>query len=315
MQSIATPQNRDTSVDIAKGIGIYLVVLGHTCNNELIRSFIYSFHMPLFFFFSGYFFKFQPIKKLIRKTSISLILPYIILALILETNNLLSLSKLGSSFLKIIFADGYINDTLFIKGIPYIGILWFLPALFWSRIIYQLISEKKYTAFFSAGISITAFILGRYIINIPFGFLEGAQAVFFYWAGHTYHQKENSTPIKKHYYAIMAIIWVGSIFRGNMSMANFCYHWYPICILGAISGCIILHKAIKKITPNALTAFIGWAGKNSLIIYSIHAFLLTYFSSFTKTTQCILNLFGCTIITLLYTRLKVRVTQQSEFRE
>lgn len=41
-------------VDVAKGIGIILVVLGHNQSPDYIIKFIYSFHMPLFFFLSGY---------------------------------------------------------------------------------------------------------------------------------------------------------------------------------------------------------------------------------------------------------------------
>lgn len=50
--------NRDRAIDIAKGIGIILMVIGHF--NDLDRTtshLIYSFHMPLFFIFSGYFLK------------------------------------------------------------------------------------------------------------------------------------------------------------------------------------------------------------------------------------------------------------------
>lgn len=42
-------------IDIARGIGIVLVVLGH-CLSQLdggLRTFIYSFHMPLFFALAG----------------------------------------------------------------------------------------------------------------------------------------------------------------------------------------------------------------------------------------------------------------------
>lgn len=46
---------RDTVVDVAKGIGILLVILGHLKNP--IMDFIYAFHMPLFFFISGMFVK------------------------------------------------------------------------------------------------------------------------------------------------------------------------------------------------------------------------------------------------------------------
>ena len=55
-----------TWINIARGIGMILVVLGHAADDTWIRSennnyiakfvidFIYSFHMPLFFFISGF---------------------------------------------------------------------------------------------------------------------------------------------------------------------------------------------------------------------------------------------------------------------
>ena len=42
-------------IDIAKGIGIILVYIGHIPIAYDLRSFIYNFHMPLFFFLSGLF--------------------------------------------------------------------------------------------------------------------------------------------------------------------------------------------------------------------------------------------------------------------
>lgn len=51
--------SRDVSVDISKGIGIVLVVIGHSwlaIKHPPLFDLIYSFHMPLFFFLSGMFF-------------------------------------------------------------------------------------------------------------------------------------------------------------------------------------------------------------------------------------------------------------------
>lgn len=46
-------KKRKQWIDIAKGIGIILVVLGHVTKNRILIRIIYSFHMPLFFFLSG----------------------------------------------------------------------------------------------------------------------------------------------------------------------------------------------------------------------------------------------------------------------
>lgn len=48
---------RNTTLDVMKGIAILLVVLGHAIQKNVLNfeynilfSFIYSFHMPMFFF-------------------------------------------------------------------------------------------------------------------------------------------------------------------------------------------------------------------------------------------------------------------------
>lgn len=48
---------RDDKWDMVKGIGIILMVLGHSGIPYYIYDFIYLFHMGLFFFVSGYFLK------------------------------------------------------------------------------------------------------------------------------------------------------------------------------------------------------------------------------------------------------------------
>ena len=59
-------------IDIARGVAILLVVLGHSCltvENSLNR-FILSFHMPLFFFLSGVFAKRVELKGLLGGGSV-----------------------------------------------------------------------------------------------------------------------------------------------------------------------------------------------------------------------------------------------------
>lgn len=47
-------KGRDETIDVLKGIAILLVVLGHIAAAPKLTSVIYSFHMPLFIFISGY---------------------------------------------------------------------------------------------------------------------------------------------------------------------------------------------------------------------------------------------------------------------
>ena len=73
-------------VDIAKGIAIISVIIGHTWSvyspmDKRLTIFIYSFHMPLFFMLSGAVFASSPVvsfKTLVKKKTKRLILPYFV---------------------------------------------------------------------------------------------------------------------------------------------------------------------------------------------------------------------------------------------
>ncbi|MBQ7276495.1 MAG: hypothetical protein IJS58_04510 [Bacilli bacterium] len=57
---------RNIGMDIAEGIGILLMILGHVHISELvINHLIYAFHMPLFFIISGFFIKLRILELLL----------------------------------------------------------------------------------------------------------------------------------------------------------------------------------------------------------------------------------------------------------
>ena len=64
-------------VDVAKCITIYLVVLAHMfLENQWLWSYIYSFHMPLFFLISGMLHKDDSFKTVVSKSTKRLLVPY-----------------------------------------------------------------------------------------------------------------------------------------------------------------------------------------------------------------------------------------------
>lgn len=128
---------RNSTIDVAKGIGIFFVVLGHnwlsTHEKSELHRVIFSFHIPLFFFLAGIFLRAPHglLRFAIGRTG-SLLKPYFIV-----------LTALG--ILKIVWAtldgDTDISGTRYFIGLLY-GTgdtiawiaLWFLPHLFISLI-------------------------------------------------------------------------------------------------------------------------------------------------------------------------------------
>ncbi len=71
--------NRIGYIDVAKGVAILLVVIGHVSNLPTpIKSSIYSFHMSLFFFLSGYFFRKEDIMCIARRMMPTIVMPYLV---------------------------------------------------------------------------------------------------------------------------------------------------------------------------------------------------------------------------------------------
>ncbi len=132
-------------IDIAKGIGILLVVMAHNdfgLVSPFFYKFIYAFHMPLFFFVSGMFFKDgQPFLSLLRRRFETLLKPYIT-AIMLIYFMTLSFTKVNvdmatSRVLKALYANGHYIDWVQ---------LWFLPHLFalniFAFVFYSLVKRS-----------------------------------------------------------------------------------------------------------------------------------------------------------------------------
>jgi len=122
-------QKRVRYVDIAKGIGIVLVVMGHN-DFSLISPFahklIYSFHMPMFFFMSGMFFKpDMPFLNFLKNRFHRVLKPFLAILLLIFFASLsfskISLMMAGRRLIKAMYGSGYYIDWVQ---------LWFLPHLF-----------------------------------------------------------------------------------------------------------------------------------------------------------------------------------------
>lgn len=124
---------RLVEIDVAKGIGILLVVFGHSwiVGHEIGQLYyvIYSFHVPLFFFLSGVVFNpNQSLKYLIISKTDSLIKPYWATLLLIAPLYILFKKIPVSTYL---LGAGYGNGTTVVWA-P----LWFLPHL-WALNIFS----------------------------------------------------------------------------------------------------------------------------------------------------------------------------------
>lgn len=116
-------------IDIAKALGVVLVVLGHTGLSEVFRRWIYIFHMPLFFYISGMFFRPVNLGVAIKKKGKAYLLPYILFSIVFMMMNQLIDFGLQRAL------DDIHRIITFLGTFP---VLWFLTGLFFVEIIYTI---------------------------------------------------------------------------------------------------------------------------------------------------------------------------------
>ena len=275
-------------LDIAKGIGLITVVFGHLFKYQgTVSNIIFSFHMPLFFFISGYCFnpkKNDNFEKFFIKKLKSLIVPYIIFCLIglfisfIVPSWRVSLSKY--SIIEVFFNTQ--PETL------HVGQTWFLVCLFWVEIlafwIYKYLIKNRgiicifivmlvlgISGYYSGRIGSQLFIYGRF----PFKLDSALTALVFYFSGYFFRK----VPIK---FRRLENLLIGCIlFLVNCYIAINYLGWVNICaliynnpifyyicaLLGSIS-IFLISISIQKMY------WLSYLGKHSLILFSLHSFLI-----------------------------------------
>lgn len=148
-------------LDIAKGFGIILVVLGHSGISETAVKYIYSFHMPLFFIISGYLYKSEDsIGNFIKKKIKALYLPYVLV-------NLCGTVVYYLTFRDVLFYNGFAPFGISVAKVfltlecnPLLfDPTWFLASLFQISIFYKVMDSSVKNAKYSSMVLLGCFFI------------------------------------------------------------------------------------------------------------------------------------------------------------
>jgi len=131
-------------VDIAKGLGMLMVIWGHI-NSGSTFVLVYSFHMPLFFFLSGIVFnsnRYNSFKEFFIRKVKNLIIPYLIFSfltwLVWVAYTIVFHSSVDSYFMPLLqtfIAQG--SGGFLVHNVP----LWFVSCLLLIEFLYYFISK------------------------------------------------------------------------------------------------------------------------------------------------------------------------------
>lgn len=273
-------------VNIARGIAIISMVIGHVIsNNNYLSIFIYKWHMPLFFFFSGYFFNTEKysVKGFLIKKIKSIYFPYVFWALLIL-------------YLHNILIDLHVNplpyyDIQKFKILTYraifefrqyealLGTFWFLTQLFivniLACIIFLIVTKKisyQYNLLFKIGflaISLTcSVIFNKYhiIFYYNFGWIS-LLAFSFFLSGYILR----SFDLLKKWILIFSVFMLvisGLSFKEMIALNYNEIFFYSIT---AICGIIVIYNLSFIINKNSIISkVLSYIGQQSYSIMILH---------------------------------------------
>lgn len=197
-------------IDALKGIGIMLVVFAHHSLPIALDTYIFSFHMPLFFFISGYLFEFGKYSgsaaHFVKGRFRSLIVPYLAFAVLtcmfyflLDTGFQPGVPNIKFFEHITLLENSILHGTyhiLYALGpmISYNPPLWFLTCLFVTEILFYGLAKKHYgepkkLILWIIVAGVIGYLYSIYVsFRIPWNIDVALVAIVFYGAGNLFRR-------------------------------------------------------------------------------------------------------------------------------
>ncbi len=311
-------KKRNSLLDVMKGIGILLVVIGHVSSNSILNRWIYSFHMPLFFFISGilYFLSTKvDSKTFLRKKFQGLLIPYFIFSLItflywvvIERHLRGDMNiSIGHQILEMFISQGGdINHQ-------YNVVLWFLPCLFMMELTFDCIYKnfKNHKSLFGLMIlfSIAGYLLIKFCeFRLPFSIDTMCVSILFYGLGFIVAPFIDTISLVFNKHKIISILVfiilsvIISITYQGCNLNNNYYSNYVLFYIFGIIGILFMICLATLFKENKLLLFLG---RNTLVLMCIHEplkrIMIIIVSKISKIPTELLrgNIFGILFITAI----------------
>lgn len=281
---------RIKSVDIAKGLGILLVVFGHQIDYfhapvPGAYSYIYLFHVPLFFFLSGLFFREQEnLWTTVKKKFMRLYLPYLLANIFFFFVEMVRVWKLGDAYDGDLGWGNLWEAVLGLWPVPsmFSRPTWFILVLFRICILYKLI---QYLAggrkWIMAIVSVALGIVGAVVApgNCMLG--QTLVALSFLSLGHICGTKfiADSKVFNVVPSAVLSVILLPVLFvisrHQQTNIAVNVYDSPALLFTGALLG-IAMIMCVSKLIENLplTTRVLSFVGKYTLQIMIWHIFIM-----------------------------------------
>lgn len=305
-------------VDILRGVGILYMIIGHVGFGWIIDKYIHAFHMPLFLFISGYFFKpskYSSHKEFIKTKAKTLLLPYIYFGLIHYGIWVLFIGIKQNLNLTTYLTNLFWMNTS--GEMPIVGALWFLTCLYLVEVLCffltNVLKRNWLLALVIVIVSIAGCLIPQYSnIRLPYALDVAMVGTGIFYAGNVM-KKYSQAPFVAKWLdlgllktGILFIICSALIFtNGYVNMRTADYSFIYLFYINAIIGTLVYWN-LCKLSVKYFCNFVNhsckallYIGKNSIIFLCLNQLVILLFKkilTFVPVESTIMLLLNSTFI-------------------
>lgn len=334
---VMTANVRDERIDCLKAIAIFAVPLAHYLGVfleppgmvativHIILGVVSHVILPVFLFFSGWFHRDTTWPTFLSKSAWALLKPYFITAFV-ATGLLLAFGHPDLAvhkLLGILAVNGNEAGDPAVRWLRWAGPIWFLPMLFWCRIIHKAFYNRlPGYLIFATTVPWLALVSGHWIPNYTFGLLPALCCICFYSLGAYCHEKNLFEKLSAFF---ASGFWVPALLLCGYSMTHFVldhstfrFSPYPVLLVASLFTIVFMYRMVSYM-PRFLMPLLNWLGRNTLLILCYHtlAFVLCdelhrqFPSLVSREFYCVINFVLTYGLTIIHVCVKKRTSRAS----
>ena len=282
-------------IDIARGIGILLVVMGHNdfaVVSPFLYKLIYSFHMPLFFFLSGYFLNTSiGFWEFFKKRFNGIMKPYFFTIFLIYFISL-SFGKMGFQTALIRIVKSFYGSGHYLDWVQ----LWFLPHLFVVSLyafLFYAVMKKVNNRWLRWGVLLLTLVIAGFflhsfypfsftifgkhyeLLGLPFSLDLVLLSGFFFILGSESRELTSESFFSNIFLLLgmgVLLIVLNLVFPARIDFNTRLYESFVINTIEAITGILFVFALSRQIELRVqwLASFFKYCGKISLILLLFH---------------------------------------------
>lgn len=311
-------------LDIARGIGIMLVIISHAHG---LSSYLINYYIPIFFVISGFTYRGgRSYAKNIKIKAKRLLIPYFAYSFVLlavyavlgRSAEETKFSLFGILYSRFCLYDMSTHaDNVFLFTVAN-GAMWYLTAFFVTGLVYHLVIDsalrsRRNLAFILAGLTAVTMLLAELPVLLPWSIDIACVGTVFMIVGTLLgqsglYERRCSGWLVAAVFAVYVLL--SAINPGiNMSVREYGIYerWsVPFFILIGITGSMLCIWAAKLIEPTILGRMVEYIGKHTIILVAFHIFGLEVFEMLAGKVMDPESLTGIALV--LYVTVRVGVS-------